>query len=122
MAESMTTSAISPGISPGMAYRPLNSPSLYGSDSDDERRWTLSFNLATAFRLLAIVAALADIITWSAMGPVHSSVLVVFVELFLVLGWNFVLVLPQSRVTRVLPAVVCQIGDCDCIFNGGGDE
>ncbi|KAK4042341.1 hypothetical protein C8A01DRAFT_14012 [Parachaetomium inaequale] len=122
MAGSVTTSAISPGISPGMAYRPLNFPSLYGSDTDDERRWTLSFNLATVFRVLVTVAALADIITWSRMGPIHSTVLVVFVELFIVLGWNVVLLLPQSRVTRVLPAVVCQIGDCDCVFNSDDDE
>jgi hypothetical protein len=122
MAGSMTTSTISPGITPGMAYRPVNSPSLYGSDIDDDRRWTLSFNLATVFRALVTVAALTAIITWSSMRPVHSTVFGVFVELFIILGWNFVLLLPQSRVTRMLPAVVCQIGDCDCVFNGDDDE
>lgn len=113
-----------PGTSPAMVYQPPSSSSLgYSSDDEDnERRWSVKTDLITMFRILVTLLALADIVTWICLGLTGGPLAAVFFALFLVVGWNLALVLPQSRFTRALPAVVCQVGGCVCGFNGDDDQ
>lgn len=112
-------------VHPSMAYQPLNSPDLgYRIDGEEnDRGWKVSFHFATAFRLVVALLALVDIIIWCIVGiSGFRSVTLVFIELFLVLAWNLVLLLPQSRFVRGLPTVVCQVGDCAYVLNENGLE
>ncbi|KAK4157067.1 hypothetical protein C8A00DRAFT_40550 [Chaetomidium leptoderma] len=95
----MATSSMGAGTNPGMAYQPLNS---------------------SVFRLLTAALAFAGIIIWIVLGLISiqfSPIVLVFVEMFLVVGWNIAHVLPRRRFTQGFPTVLCQVGDCACVFN-----
>ncbi|KAK3292645.1 uncharacterized protein B0H64DRAFT_233596 [Chaetomium fimeti] len=115
-----------PEISPAMAYQPIGSPSLgYGNDDgDNERKWMTTFSLTTTFRILVALFAFADIVASISLRLTSGSGLfvVVFIALFLVLGWNLALLQPRSRFIRALPAVSCRVGDYICGFNGDDDH
>ncbi|KAH6616916.1 hypothetical protein F5144DRAFT_606440 [Chaetomium tenue] len=113
-----------PGTGPSMVYQPLGSAALgYGSDDEDsERRWLVKTDLITVLRILVALLAFADVVTWLSLGLTGGSLVVAFIALFLIVGWNLALVLPRSPFTRSLPAVVCQVGDCVCGFGGDNDE
>ncbi len=110
------------GASPSMAYQPLNQPGagLNDDGEDGERRWKASLDLISIFRLLVAGLAFADIIVWIASGlaGIPTPLNVVFAELFLVVAWNLFLVFPRCGVARVLPVIVCQIGEWTCVLNG----
>jgi hypothetical protein len=108
--------------SPAMVYQPPASPDLgYGiDDEDNERRWSVRAGLITMLRIPVTVLAFSDIIAWICLDLPTGPVVGVFVMLFLVVAWNLALVLPRSRFTRALPAVVCQVGDCVWRLNGDG--
>lgn len=110
--------------SPAMVYQPLGSAGLgYGSDDEDnERRWLVRADLITILRVPATLLAFADIVAWICLNIPNGLVVVAFVALFLVVGWNIALVLPRSRFTRVLPTVLCQVGDWVCGVNGDDDS
>lgn len=118
MASSQTTCRAGPDV----AYRPLNSPSLGDdSDFDDRRKWKVTLSLTEIFRLVVAGLAFSDIIVWLALSLIsirYSCVIIAFLELFLVVGWNLCLVSPPSRVARALPRILCQIGDWTCAING----
>lgn len=113
-----------PGTGPAMVYQPLGSAALgHGSDDEDnERRWMVKSDLITVLRILVTLLAFADIVTWLSLGLASGTLVVAFIALFLVVGWNLTLVLPRSSFTRSLPAVVCQIGDCVCGFGGDHNQ
>lgn len=93
-----------------MAYHPLNSPGLrYSNDGEyDNRRWHVSLNLTSFFRILAALTTFVTIIIWIELGvinPRYSPLYLVFIELFLVVTWNFALLVP-----RLLPTLGCPAG------------
>ena len=108
------------GPNPDIAYRPLSQSGI-GPDNDEEdydRRWKFSIRLIALWRLCVTGIAFADIIVWSALGLLREFI-PVFVLLFVVIAWGLLLVLPWSRFARVLPTILCQIGDWSCLVNSG---
>jgi hypothetical protein len=119
MASPKTTSRAGPGL----AYRPSNPPGLgYDSDGDDDRRRLRGrLNFTAIFRLAVAGLAFSDIIVWISLSLIsiqYSFVIIVFVELFVVIGWNLSLVIPPSFITRVLPEFLCRIGGWTCALIG----
>ncbi len=107
------------GANPSIAYRPLNQSGigLDNDEEDDDRRWKFSIRLIALWRLFVTVIAFADIIVWAALGLLPNFT-TAFVLLFLVIVWSLLLAFPWSRFARVLPTMLCQIGDWTCLLAG----
>ncbi len=130
--DSMAAPLIGTGVHPGMVYRPATPPGIGRDGDDDDHRWKLSARFTTLLRLVITILAFADIVAWLAKGGLghhrdsgNGSVVILIITMFLVVIWNFVLVVPRvtgGEFLRILPTIACEIGKCVCAINRHDSE